>query len=83
MLIKCVGIHGEAGPWPAHVLPAFVEGEEFEPKLLSFLMHEGKTITDVKGLLNPSSLYMNTALINAISPLVDKGETVPADTQSY
>lgn len=40
-------------------------------------------ITDVKGLLNPSPLDMNTALINAISSLVDKCNTVPADTQSY
>uniref|UniRef100_A0A3B4XG64 CCHC-type domain-containing protein n=1 Tax=Seriola lalandi dorsalis TaxID=1841481 RepID=A0A3B4XG64_SERLL len=78
-----VGLLGKAGPWPAQVLPASVEGEGFEAKLLSFLTHEGKTITDVKGLLNPSALDMNTALINAISSLVDKCNMAPADTQSY
>ena len=78
-----VGLPGGAGPWPAHVLPALVEGEDFEAKLLTFLKHEGKSMTDVKGLLNPSPLDMNTALINAISSLVDKCNTVPADTQSY
>lgn len=60
-----------------------MESEEFEAKLLSFLRHEGKTVTEVKGLLNPSPLDMNTALINAISSLVDKCNTAPADTQSY
>lgn len=79
----CVGLPGKAGPWPVHVLPVLAEGESFEAKLLSFLKHEGKTITDVKGLLKPSPLDMNTALINAISSLVDKCNTAPADTQSY
>lgn len=79
----CVGLPGKAGPWPVHVLPVLAEGEDFEAKLLSFLKHEGKTITDVKGLLKPSPLDMNTALINAISSLVDKCNTAPADTQSY
>lgn len=74
----CVRLPGEAGPWLAPV-----ESEEFEAKLLSFLQHERKTITGVKSLLNPSPLDMNTALINAISSLVDKCNTVPADTQSY
>lgn len=78
-----VGIPGEAGPWPTHVLPAPVQGEEFEAKLLSFLQHEGKTISDVKGLLKSSPLDMNTALVNAISSLVEKCNTVPVDTQSY
>lgn len=83
ILPDLVGLPGEAGPWPAHVLPAPVEGEEFEAKPLTFLQHEGKTISDVKGLLNPSPLDMNTALVNAISSLVDKCNTVPADTQGY
>ena len=48
---------------------------------MSFLKHEGKAVTDVKGLLNHSPLDMNTALINAISSLVDKCTTGPADTQ--
>lgn len=76
-----LGLSGEAGPWPAHVLTAPVEGEEFEAKLLSFLRNEGKTPTDVKDLLNPSPQDMNTALINSISSLVDKCNTAPADTQ--
>lgn len=79
----CVGPPGDVGSWPAQVLPALVESEEFEAKLLSFLRHEAKTITELKGLLNPSPLDMNTALINAISSLVDKCNTAPADTQSY
>lgn len=78
-----VGLPGEVGPWPVHVLTVPLEDEEFQAKLLSFLTHEGKTLTDVKGLLSPSPLDMNTALINAISSLVDKCNTVPADTQSY
>ncbi len=78
-----VGIPGEAGPWPTHVLPALMEGDEFEAKLLSFLRHEGKTISDVKGFLGPSPLDMNTTLISAISSLVDKCNTGPADTQGY
>lgn len=65
------------------MLTAPVEGEEVEAKLLSFLRNEGKTLSDVKDLLNPSPLDMNTALINAISSLVDKCNTAPADTQSY
>ena len=43
---------------------------------MSFLKHEGKTITNVKGLLNPSPLDMNTALINAISSLVGFYSTI-------
>lgn len=40
-------------------------------------------MTDVTGMLNSSPLDMNTALINAISSLVDKCNAAPADTQSY
>lgn len=82
-LPDCVGIPGKVGPWPVHVLPAPEEHEEFQAKLLSFLQNEGKSIADVKGLLSPPSLDVNTALINAISSLVDKCNAAPADTQSY
>lgn len=78
-----VGLPGEAGPWSAHVRTAPVASQEFEAKLMSFLKNEGKTMTDVKGLLSPSPLDMNTALIKAISSLVDKCNTVRADTYSY
>lgn len=33
-LPDCVGIPGEVGPWPVHVLPAPEEHEEFQAKLL-------------------------------------------------
>lgn len=79
----CVRSTDEVASWPAHVLPVLVEGEGFEAKLMSFLSHEGKTIADVKGLINPSPLDMNAALINAISSLVDKCNAAPADVQSY
>ncbi|XP_016424118.1 paraneoplastic antigen Ma1 homolog, partial [Sinocyclocheilus rhinocerous] len=79
-----VGVPGEVGPWPVHVIPAATkEQENFQTKLLSFLEHEDKSIADVKGLLNPLSLDVNTALINAISSLVDKCNATPADAQSY
>uniref|UniRef100_A0A672N0F5 CCHC-type domain-containing protein n=1 Tax=Sinocyclocheilus grahami TaxID=75366 RepID=A0A672N0F5_SINGR len=79
-----VGVPGEVGPWPVHVIPAATkEQEDFQTKLLSFLEHERKSIADVKGLLNPLSLDVNTALINAISSLVDKCNATPADAQSY
>lgn len=85
-----VGIPDGAGPWPAQVLPAAGKSDEFEAKLLSFLRNEGKTISDVKGLAGlanpspaPSPLDMNTALINVLSSLVDKCNTVPSETQSY
>uniref|UniRef100_A0A3Q3QTV7 Paraneoplastic antigen Ma-like C-terminal domain-containing protein n=1 Tax=Monopterus albus TaxID=43700 RepID=A0A3Q3QTV7_MONAL len=47
ILPDSVGVPGEVGPWPVHILP------------------------------------VNTALINAISSLVDKCNSAPADTQSY
>ena len=78
-----VGLTGEAGPWPAHVLHAPADSQEFQAKLMSFLTTEGKTLTDVSDLLNPSPLDMNTALIHAISSLVDKCNTTSADSQSY
>lgn len=78
-----VGLPGEAGPWPAHVLTAPVDGGEFQAKLMSFLKTEGRTLTDVRGLLSPSPLDMNAALINAISSLVDKCNTTSVDSQSY
>lgn len=78
-----VGLPGEVGPWPVHVLTAAAENEEFQAKLMSFLKTEGKTLTDVSGLLQPSPLDMNTALIHAISSLVDKCNATSADSQSY
>ena len=77
------GLPGEAGPWPVQVLTAPAGNEEFQAKLMSFLKTEGKTLTDVSGLLHPSPLDMNTALIHAISSLVDKCNTTSADSQSY
>ncbi|XP_026048980.1 paraneoplastic antigen Ma1 homolog [Astatotilapia calliptera] len=50
---------------------------------MSFLNAEGKTLTDVGGLLQPSPLDVNTALIHAISSLVDKCNTTSVDSQSY
>ncbi|KAL7824891.1 hypothetical protein SRHO_G00343510 [Serrasalmus rhombeus] len=82
-LPNAIGIPGKVGPWPLHVLPAVTEFEQFQAKLLSFLQSEGKSIADVKGLLNPPSLDVNAALVNAISSLVDKCNAAPADTQSY
>uniref|UniRef100_A0A8C5GFZ9 Uncharacterized protein n=1 Tax=Gouania willdenowi TaxID=441366 RepID=A0A8C5GFZ9_GOUWI len=79
-----VGVPGEVGPWPVHIIPLETEHQgDFQAKLLSFLEHEGKSMSDVKGLLNPLSLDVNTALINAISSLVDKCNAAPADIQSY
>lgn len=78
-----VGLTGEAGPWPVHVLHAPADSQEFQAKLMSFLTTEGKTLTDVSDLLNPSPLDMNTALIHAISSVVDKCNTTSADSQSY
>lgn len=78
-----VGLPGEAGPWPAHVLTAPADSGGFQAKLMSFLKNEGKTLTDVSGILSPSPLDMNTALIHAISSLVDKCNTTSADSQSY
>uniref|UniRef100_A0AAR2KFN5 CCHC-type domain-containing protein n=1 Tax=Pygocentrus nattereri TaxID=42514 RepID=A0AAR2KFN5_PYGNA len=82
-LPNAIGFPGKVGPWPLHVLPAVTEFEQFQAKLLSFLQSEGKSIADVKGLLNPPSLDVNAALVNAISSLVDKCNAAPADTQSY
>nr|XP_054594536.1 paraneoplastic antigen Ma1-like [Nothobranchius furzeri] len=78
-----VGIPGEVGPWPVHVLPVPPKCEKFQAKLLTFLRSEGKSIADVKGLLDPTPLDVNSALVNAISSLVDKCNSSPADTQSY
>lgn len=79
-----VGVPGKYGPWPIHVLSAMSEeSQDFQAKLLSFLEHEGKSVADVKGLLNDTPLDVNAALINAISSLVDKCNAAPADTQSY
>lgn len=44
-LPDCVGLLEEAGPWPAHVLPALEKDDDFAAKLLSYLRHEGKTVT--------------------------------------
>uniref|UniRef100_A0A3P9DR78 CCHC-type domain-containing protein n=1 Tax=Maylandia zebra TaxID=106582 RepID=A0A3P9DR78_9CICH len=74
-----VGLPGEAGPWPAHVLTAPAENDEFQSKLMSFLNAEGKTLTDVGGLLQPSPLDV----IHAISSLVDKCNATSVDSQSY
>lgn len=83
-----VGIPGELGPWPVHVVsqvtsPVEREGEDFQAKLLSFLRHEGKTVADVKGLVSPSGADLNTELVIAISSLVEKCNNVPSETQSY
>uniref|UniRef100_A0A669DQN0 CCHC-type domain-containing protein n=1 Tax=Oreochromis niloticus TaxID=8128 RepID=A0A669DQN0_ORENI len=78
-----VGLPGEAGPWPAHVLTAPADNDGFQSKLMLFLETEGKTLTDVSGLLQPSPLDVNTALIHAISSLVDKCNTTSVDSQSY
>lgn len=79
-----VGVPGQVGPWPIHLLPAAPEeSEDFQAKLLTFLQHEGKSIDDVKGLLNPPPLDVNVALINAISSLMDKCNSAPAETQNY
>lgn len=79
-----IGVPGKYGPWPVHVFSATSEdSEDFQTKLLSFLQNEGKSIADVKGLLNSSSLDVNTALITAINSLVDKCNAAPSDTQSY
>lgn len=81
-----VGIPGELGPWPVHVVsqatPVEREGEDFQEKLLSFLRCEGKTVADVKGLLSPSGTDLNTELVTAISSLVEKCTNVP-ETQNY
>uniref|UniRef100_A0A674DHB6 CCHC-type domain-containing protein n=1 Tax=Salmo trutta TaxID=8032 RepID=A0A674DHB6_SALTR len=83
-----VGIPGELGPWPVHVVsqvtsPVEREGEDFQAKLLSFLRHEGKTVADVKGLVSPSGADLNTELVIATSSLVEKCNNVPSETQSY
>ena len=81
-----VGVPGEVGPWPVHVIPLETEDQgDFQAKLMLFLEHEGKSMSDVKGILNPnpSSLDVNTALVNAISSLVDKCNATPTDIQSY
>uniref|UniRef100_A0A671VKN4 CCHC-type domain-containing protein n=1 Tax=Sparus aurata TaxID=8175 RepID=A0A671VKN4_SPAAU len=77
---RCLDV---AGPWPAHVLTAPADSGGFQAKLMSFLKNEGKTLTDVSGILSPSPLDMNTALIHAISSLVDKCNTTSVDSQSY
>uniref|UniRef100_A0A3Q1CJ56 CCHC-type domain-containing protein n=1 Tax=Amphiprion ocellaris TaxID=80972 RepID=A0A3Q1CJ56_AMPOC len=82
-LPDCVGLPGETGPWPVHVLPVSRREEEFKDKLLSFLKQEGKTVADVRGFLEPSALDVNTALINALSSLVDKCNIAPVDTHGY
>ncbi|XP_028826901.1 paraneoplastic antigen Ma1 homolog [Denticeps clupeoides] len=61
---------------------------DFQTKLLTFLASEGKTLMDVKGLVNsasPSSAApdLNTQLVNAISSLVEKCHTTPSENQSY
>lgn len=58
-----VGLPGEAGPWPAQVLTAPADNDEFQSKLMLFLKTEGKTLTDVSSLLQPSPVDMNTALM--------------------
>uniref|UniRef100_A0A3Q1FH27 CCHC-type domain-containing protein n=1 Tax=Acanthochromis polyacanthus TaxID=80966 RepID=A0A3Q1FH27_9TELE len=81
-----MGVPGEVGPWPIHVISVDTEKQtDFQAKLISFLEHEGKSMSDIKGLVhpNPSSLDVNTALIHAISSLVDKCNATPADIQSY
>lgn len=79
-----IGIPGKYGPWPVHIVPAASEEkEDFQAKLLSFLQHEGKSIDDVKGLIDSSSHDVNTALITALNSLVDKCNAAPTDTQSY
>ncbi|XP_053098422.1 paraneoplastic antigen Ma1-like [Pangasianodon hypophthalmus] len=51
--------------------------EDFQTKLLSFLANEGKTLSDITGLLTPTPAHtaapdLNTKLVNAISSLVEK-----------
>jgi len=50
-----VGVPGEVGPWPVHVIPLETEDQgDFQAKLMLFLEHEGKSMSDVKGILNPN-----------------------------
>uniref|UniRef100_A0A672G823 Uncharacterized protein n=1 Tax=Salarias fasciatus TaxID=181472 RepID=A0A672G823_SALFA len=60
--------------------------DDFQTKLMTFLAHEGKTLADIAGLHTsptPTRQDVNTDLVNAISSLVDKCQSLPVDGQGY
>lgn len=61
------------------------EQEDFQLKLMSFLANEGKTLSDITGLLTPTPAApdLNTKLVNAIFSLVEKCQGIPAESQGY
>uniref|UniRef100_A0AAY4A820 CCHC-type domain-containing protein n=1 Tax=Denticeps clupeoides TaxID=299321 RepID=A0AAY4A820_9TELE len=84
-------VKGEVAPWVVSMAMEDTHPPvqaDFQTKLLTFLASEGKTLMDVKGLVNsasPSSAApdLNTQLVNAISSLVEKCHTTPSENQSY
>lgn len=90
-VLEQVGLQDELGPWPVHIvkaLPASTEGQDFQSKLMAFLMLEGKTLEEVNDLFTsttpmPNAPDLKTKLVNAISSLVEKCQVAPAEIQSY
>lgn len=87
-----VGIEGEVGPWPVHVVsslvtpnPAVVAGDDFEAKLLALLQQEGKSMGDVRAVVGDKSTkpVVNVDLVDAIGKLVDRCTQSSNDGPSY
>lgn len=86
-----IGIPDEVGPWRVHVPGKMVTDPSvgdavFQDKLLSLLQQEGKSLEDVKSMLEQgqsTNVNVNLDLVNAIDRLVEKCIHVPSDTVGY
>lgn len=86
-----IEIPDEVGPWRVHVPGKKVSDPSvgdavFQDKLLSLLQQEGKSLEDVKSMLEQGqspNVNVNLDLVNAIDRLVEKCIHVPSDTLGY
>ncbi|XP_065110556.1 paraneoplastic antigen Ma1 homolog [Paramisgurnus dabryanus] len=86
-----VGIPGVVEPWRVHIPgKACAPGDAFHEKLMCLLQQEGKSLCDVRSIVNPEqspipnpAVNVNLDLVQAINSLVEKCTNVPGDTVSY
>ncbi|XP_037392521.1 paraneoplastic antigen Ma1 homolog [Pygocentrus nattereri] len=84
-----VGVEGEIGPWPVHLVSSLVSSSEddaFQFKLCALLKQEGKSMDDVMSFAKknqPPKADLSAELVHAIGKLIDKCGQVSPDGPSY
>ncbi|KAI4871331.1 hypothetical protein NFI96_009730, partial [Prochilodus magdalenae] len=87
-----VGIDGEIGPWPVHLVSSLEAAdsssrdEAFHSKLCTLLKQEGKSMDDVMAFAQANPVPkadLSADLVSAIGKLIDKCGQVSPDGPSY